>query len=86
MDCHYPRISKRPSLKDVGFGCFHEIVYDKMKFKVKDDVIALVNRERHGNEMDTSLVKDVVNIFVEIGNGKLDCYVNDFETAFLTDL
>ncbi|KAI3847130.1 hypothetical protein MKX03_001246 [Papaver bracteatum] len=88
MDRHYLRLSQRPSLKDVGFGCFHEIVYDKMKLKVKDAVIALVNRERQGNEIDTSLVKDVVDIFVQIGGSddKLDCYVNDFETAFLTDL
>ncbi|KAI3873808.1 hypothetical protein MKX03_027077 [Papaver bracteatum] len=86
MDRHYLRLSKRPSLKDVGFGCFREIVYEKMKLKVKDAVIALVNRERQGNEIDWSLVKDVVNIFVEIGNDKLDCYVNDFETEFLTDL
>ncbi|MCL7033028.1 hypothetical protein MKW94_012107 [Papaver nudicaule] len=74
---------------DVEFGCFREIVYEKMKVKVRDAVIALINQERQGGEIDRGLVKDVVEIFVEIGTEnrkvKLDCYVNDFETVFLTD-
>ncbi|KAI3833323.1 hypothetical protein MKW98_006422 [Papaver atlanticum] len=82
---HIPR-RELPSLKDAGFGCFREIVYEKMKLKVRDDVISLINRERKGNEIDRSLVKDVIEVFVEIGNNNLDCYVNDFETPFLTDL
>ncbi|XP_026458746.1 cullin-1-like [Papaver somniferum] len=79
-----------PGVKDVGFGFFHDIVYAKMKVKVRDVVIALINQERRGNEIDRSLVKDVLDIFVEIGNendkDKLDYYVNDFETAFLSDM
>ncbi|XP_026435157.1 cullin-1-like [Papaver somniferum] len=88
MDRHYTSLIGLPSLKDVGFDCFREIVYEKMKVNVKDVVIALVNIEREGNEneIDRCLVKDVVDIFVEIENGKLDCYVNDLETAVLTDL
>ncbi|KAI3992513.1 hypothetical protein MKX01_022604 [Papaver californicum] len=90
LDRFYIPRRKLPSLKDVGFGCFREIVYEKMKLKVKDAVIALINRERNGSKIDRGLVKDVVEIFVEIGNvnGKdnLDYYVNDFETAFLTDI
>ncbi|KAI3977410.1 hypothetical protein MKX01_000323 [Papaver californicum] len=81
---------REPVECDVGFGCFREIVYEKMKVKVKDVVISLINRERQGNEIDRGLVKDVLEVFVEIGNenGKdnLDYYVNDFETAFLTDM
>ncbi|KAI3839179.1 hypothetical protein MKX03_032809, partial [Papaver bracteatum] len=75
-----------PSLKDVGFDFFREIVYEKMKVNVKDVVITLVNLKHEGNKIDWSLVKDVVDIFVEIGNGKLDCYVDDLETAVLNDL
>ncbi|KAI3969182.1 hypothetical protein MKW92_022838 [Papaver armeniacum] len=79
-----------PGVKDVGFGCFRQIVYAKMKVKVRDAVIALINQERQGNEIDRSLVKNVLEIFVEIGNengeDKLDYYVNDFETAFLSDM
>ncbi|MCL7024358.1 hypothetical protein MKW94_018829 [Papaver nudicaule] len=90
LDRYYIPRMKLPCLKDVGFGCFRKIVYEKMKVKVRDAVIALINQEREGTEIDRGLVKDVVEVFVEIGNenGKdnLDCYVNDFENAFLTDL
>ncbi|KAI3992507.1 hypothetical protein MKX01_022598 [Papaver californicum] len=86
VDRYYIPRRKLPSLKDVGFGCFREIVYEKMKVKVKDVVILLINREREGNEINRSLVKDVLEVFVEIGNHNLDYYVNDFETAFLTDM
>ncbi|MCL7044989.1 hypothetical protein MKW94_020459 [Papaver nudicaule] len=90
LDRYYIPRMKLPCLKDVGFGCFRDIVYEKMKVKVRDAVIALINQEREGTEINRSLVKDVVEIFVEIGNengkDKLDYYVNDFETVFLADL
>ncbi|XP_026438905.1 cullin-1-like [Papaver somniferum] len=90
LDRLYIRPRKLSSLKDVGFVAFREIVYEKMKVKVRDAVIALINQEREGNDIDRTLVKDVLEIFVEIGNengkDKLDCYVNDFETAFLSDM
>ncbi|KAI3931667.1 hypothetical protein MKX01_025082 [Papaver californicum] len=86
VDRYYNPRRKLPSLKDVGFSCFIGIVYEKMKVKVKDAVIALINREREGNEIDRSLVKDVVEIFVEIGNvnGKdnLDHYVRILKLCF----
>ncbi|KAI3992506.1 hypothetical protein MKX01_022597 [Papaver californicum] len=90
MDRYYIPRMKLTCLKDVGFGCFREIVYEKMKVNVRDAVIALINQERQGNEIDRTLIKDVLEVFVEIGNekgkDKLDCYVDDFETVFLTDM
>ncbi|XP_026438904.1 cullin-1-like [Papaver somniferum] len=90
LDSKYVHRCGIPSLKDVGFSCFRKIVYENMKVKVKDPVILLINREREGNEIDRTLVKDVLGIFVEIGSenakDKLNYYVNDFETAFLTDM
>ncbi|KAI3858247.1 hypothetical protein MKX03_001048, partial [Papaver bracteatum] len=48
---------------DVGVSCFRELVYEKMKVKVRDAVIALINQEREGNEIDRTLVKDVLEVF-----------------------
>ncbi|KAI3835312.1 hypothetical protein MKW98_020428 [Papaver atlanticum] len=83
-------LKREPVECNVGLGCFRDVVYEKMKVKVRNAVIALINQEREGNEIDRSLVRDVLEVFVEIGyeNGKdnLDYYVNDFETAFLTDM
>ncbi|KAI3835038.1 hypothetical protein MKW92_017983 [Papaver armeniacum] len=90
MDRYYILRMKLPCLKDVGFGCFRKIVYEKMKVKVRDAVIVLINQEREGTEIDRGSVKGVLEVFVEIGNengkDKLDCYVDDFETAFLSDM
>ncbi|KAI3885925.1 hypothetical protein MKW92_005327 [Papaver armeniacum] len=89
LERYYIPRRQLPSLKDIGFSCFREIVYEKMKVRVRDAVILLINREREGNEIDRGLVKSVLEVFVEIGNenGKdnLDYYVNDFKTAFLSD-
>lgn len=44
-----------------------------------------VNQEREGEQIDRALLKNVLDIFVEIGMGQMDCYDNDFEAALLTD-
>ncbi|XP_026419919.1 cullin-1-like [Papaver somniferum] len=80
-------VFKREPLEcDTGVSFFREVVYEKMKVKVRDAVIVLINQEREGNEIDRGLVKNVLEVFVEIGNENLDYYVDDFETAFLTDM
>lgn len=56
-----------------------------MKVNVKDAVIALVDREREGEQIDRALLKNVLGIFVEIGMGNMDAYETDFETFMLGD-
>ncbi|KAI3958553.1 hypothetical protein MKW92_032574 [Papaver armeniacum] len=117
LDRHYInppfRGSKLQPLKAVGFNCFRKIVGEEMKVRVKDAVIRLINGEREGEEIDQTLIKNVLQIFVELGNTQnkvddsppttsqpitplprdstsppctsLTYYVNDFETAFLSD-
>ncbi|KAM2168183.1 hypothetical protein ACFX1Q_037656 [Malus domestica] len=47
----------------------------------------LVYREikREGEQIDRTLLKNVINIFVEIGMGEMDAYEEDFEAHMLTD-
>ncbi|XP_026419929.1 putative cullin-like protein 2 [Papaver somniferum] len=66
--------------KDAGFGCFRKIVYEAMKVRVKDAVITLINQERDGEEIDQTLLMEVLEIFQN-----MECYVDGFETAFLDD-
>ncbi|KAI3981138.1 hypothetical protein MKX01_032278 [Papaver californicum] len=58
-----------------------------LDLQVKDVIISLTNQERDGDEIDLTLLKYALEIFVRMAkeNGGLDCYVNDFETPFLTD-
>jgi len=44
-----------------------------------------IDQEREGEQIDRALLKNVLDIFVEIGMGQMDHYENDFETAMLKD-
>nr|CAB3463929.1 unnamed protein product [Digitaria exilis] len=63
-------------LKEVGLTCFRDLIYQEIKGQVKDAVIALIDR---------ALLKNVLDIFVEIGLGQMECYENDFEDFLLKD-
>ncbi|XP_020081775.1 cullin-1-like, partial [Ananas comosus] len=56
-------------------------VYQEIYFKARDAVISLINQEREGEQIDRALLKNVLDIFVEIGLGKMDYY--DFEAYML---
>lgn len=44
-----------------------------------------IDQEREGEQIDRALLKNVLDIFVEIGMGQMDCYENDFEADMLKD-
>lgn len=77
-----PRM-KVPSLYEVGMYCFREKVYEVLMAKVRCTVIELIEQEREGKNFDGVLLKDVIDIFDEIGKGQLDCYEIDFEFFML---
>ncbi|CAL5413157.1 unnamed protein product [Camellia sinensis] len=60
-------------------------VYRELNGKVRDVVISLIDQEREGEQIDRALLKNVLDIFVEIGMGQMDHYENDFETDMLKD-
>ncbi|GLT32472.1 hypothetical protein SLA2020_071380 [Shorea laevis] len=81
-------------LNEVGLTCFRDLVYQELNGKVRDDskngkvrdaVISLIDQEREGEQIDRALLKNVLDIFVEIGMGQMDYYENDFEATMLTD-
>ncbi|KAI4345439.1 hypothetical protein L6164_012564 [Bauhinia variegata] len=72
-------------LNEVGLTCFRDLVYKELNGKVRDAVISLIDQEREGEQIDRALLKNVLDIFVEIGMGQMDCYENDFEAAMLKD-
>lgn len=48
-------------------------------------VLTQIDQEREGEQIDRALLKNVLDIFVEIGMGQMDFYENDFEEAMLKD-
>ncbi|XP_076952474.1 cullin-1-like [Bidens hawaiensis] len=53
-----------------------------MKGKVRDAVISLIEQEREGEQIDHTLLKNAVDMFVEIGK---EYYENDFESFMLKE-
>ncbi|KAF5815344.1 putative cullin protein, neddylation [Helianthus annuus] len=74
-----------PTLNEVAFACFRDLVYRKVKGKVRDAVISLIDQEREGEQIDESLLKNVLDIFIEMGKGQMEFYENDFESSMLKD-
>eukprot|EP00249_Psilotum_nudum_P024291 c29145_g1_i4 orf=176-2410(+) len=85
LDRYFIARRSLPALNEVGLVCFRDLVYQEMKHNVKDAVIALIDREREGEQIDRALLKNVLGIFVEIGMGAMDAYENDFEFFMLGD-
>lgn len=44
-----------------------------------------INQEREGEQIDRALLKNVLDIFVEIGMGLMNYYEKDFEEGMLND-
>lgn len=44
-----------------------------------------IDKEREGEQIDRSLLKNVLDIFVEIGLGEMERYERDFEVQMLDD-
>ncbi|KAG6468463.1 hypothetical protein ZIOFF_073150 [Zingiber officinale] len=85
LDRYFITRRSLPPLNEVGLTRFHDLVYQEVKSKVKDAVISLIDREREGEQIDRALLKNVLDIFVEIGLGNMKCYEDDFETHLLKD-
>ncbi|KAM1034362.1 hypothetical protein ACFX2A_038642 [Malus domestica] len=72
-----------PSLNDVGITCFRDSVYRKVQVNARVTVIGLIDSERVGEQIDRALVKNVIDLFVGIGMGRMDAYEEDFEAHML---
>ncbi|GMN46436.1 hypothetical protein TIFTF001_015620 [Ficus carica] len=85
LDRYFIARRSLPPLNEVGLTCFRDLVYQELNAKVRDAVISLIDQEREGEQIDRALLKNVLDIFVEIGMGQMDQYENDFEAAMLKD-
>ncbi|WCJ33588.1 Cullin family protein [Euphorbia peplus] len=84
LHCFFIPDSSLPTLHEVGLMCFRELVYHQFNANVTDALILLIDREREGEEIDRELVKNVVEIYVDIEMGSiLQRYEEDFEARML---
>ncbi|KAL0725132.1 hypothetical protein Bca4012_039731 [Brassica carinata] len=73
------------SLEEVGLACFVDLVYNTLQRKVKEAVIAIVDKKREGDDtgIDRALLENVKDIYVEIGMGNKKRYEQDLESFML---
>ena len=71
---------------EVGNQEFHSIIFNAVKRDVRSAILELIRRERECEIIDRKLVKQVVEIFVEMGGSRnsLEVYVSDFEDMLLS--
>ncbi|XP_062208429.1 cullin-1-like [Phragmites australis] len=72
-------------LKRVGWSCFRDLVFKELKATLTVVVIGMVDEDREGQIIDRALVKNVLDIFVELGQdqqNQMELYVVDFEEPF----
>ncbi|PQQ16421.1 cullin-1 [Prunus yedoensis var. nudiflora] len=74
-----------PGLKEAAVNYYRDLVYREVNAKVREAAIRLIDKEREGGEIDSALLKNVIDIFVEIGAGRRDAYEKDFEGYMLTN-
>ncbi|CAK0760120.1 Cullin-1 [Coccomyxa viridis] len=85
LDRYYITRHSLPSLNDVGLIRFRDDVYMEVKKLAKDAMLAAIEKERNGDQIDRSLLKNVLGIFIEVGMGGMDCYDEDFEQHLLAE-
>ncbi|XP_013595130.1 PREDICTED: putative cullin-like protein 2 [Brassica oleracea var. oleracea] len=74
-----------PSLLEVAMKSFRDLVYLEVQVSAKDVVMALIHKEREGEQIERELLKNIVDIFVQSGMGTMERYENDFEMFLLED-
>ena len=64
--------------------------FDTLKMKVTNAALALIEKERNGEQINTGLIRGIVDSFVELGldtvdvnKTKLDVYEENFQKPFL---
>ncbi|WCJ26039.1 Cullin family protein [Euphorbia peplus] len=85
LDRYYITKKKLDSLNETGLFRFRDLVYQEVKGKARDAAIALITREREGDQIDRALLKNVLGIYVEIGMGSIERYEEDFEARMIQD-
>ncbi|KFK42680.1 hypothetical protein AALP_AA1G025800 [Arabis alpina] len=60
-------------------------VYHEMQSEAKEAVLKLIHGGREGEQIDYELLKNVLDVYVEIGMGNMEKYEEDFEVFMLQD-
>lgn len=83
LDRYYIPRNNLQGLRDLGIVLFGYHVHCMIQQSSTDAILVLLDSQRQGEQIDSGLVKNVIEIFVEVGNGDLTNYETSFEQPFL---
>jgi cullin 1 len=83
LDRYYVKHNSLPTLSDAGLNAFKSVVFQGVKKDVVDAMLELVEKEREGEIVDTTLLRNCIEVFETMGMGTLEVYVQDFEEPFI---
>eukprot|EP01006_Ploeotia_vitrea_P042684 TRINITY_DN66651_c3_g5_i2.p1 TRINITY_DN66651_c3_g5~~TRINITY_DN66651_c3_g5_i2.p1 ORF type:complete len:707 (+),score=124.19 TRINITY_DN66651_c3_g5_i2:117-2237(+) len=83
LDIYYTKHNQVDNLRVMMLRCFNSAVYEKIKVDLCDVLLKEVEKERGGNTIDRIVMKEAINLFVEMGLESNHIYEHDFETPFL---
>ncbi|KDO35014.1 hypothetical protein SPRG_01077 [Saprolegnia parasitica CBS 223.65] len=83
LDRYYVKHNALPTLAESGLNAFKSVVFEGIKKDVVDAMLELVEKEREGEIVDTTLLRNCIEVFETMGMGTLDVYVTDFEEPFI---
>lgn len=63
--------------------CPADDIYTALQAKARDATLALIEKERDGEQIDRAMLKNILGIFIEMGMGSMEIYQTDFETDLL---
>eukprot|EP01052_Picozoa_sp_SAG31_P002136 SAG31_NODE_72_length_27821_cov_26.870572_12_plen_453_part_00 len=86
LDRFHTKRQNLPQMREVGMQCFKDVIHESTSADVRTAILDLIQQEREGQQVDHTLLKGVVEIFVEMSmSQELEVYITDFESQFLED-
>jgi cullin 1 len=83
LDRYYVKHHSLPTLEEAGLRSFRSNIYDVMRSETTKAILMLVNDEREGKIVDRSLIKNIIELYENMGMGTLDSYNSDLEDQLL---
>jgi len=86
-DRTYVTQRKVPSVYDLGLVLFRDFVarHDRIKPRLRKIVLGTILRERLGESIDRSAMRDVIKMLLDLGVNSRTVYEEDFEKHFLEE-
>ncbi|XVF66244.1 hypothetical protein PTKIN_Ptkin10aG0020000 [Pterospermum kingtungense] len=81
LDRYFVTLKKLPPLQQVGLMSFYSLIFGEMNNQIRDAVMCMIDQEREREDIDQALIKNVIAIYVDAGQGSMEYYKKDFEEA-----